>query len=225
MGLVLGHQLREFIFCLVAIGGIEDVSNVIGNFRPHRHLRHVVHGILHQVELASLPGDTGETGRTCVSHSRVIVTSDQLQAMQATINQRFEEVSPVNFRFAEADANPENAAFSILSHSDGDQHGAVANASAVTHLLVSCIENQIGRLSQGPIAPGFQFGVKFLSSAADLRAADVQAAQLLGDLGHFARRYALHIHFSYRQFQRSFAPFPAFQCRRVKVDVPRLRDA
>ena len=55
---VLCHRLGQLGFWGGAVGGIEDRANVCDNFCLHVLVRHLGLGILLQMELAPLPGDT-----------------------------------------------------------------------------------------------------------------------------------------------------------------------
>ena len=64
---------------------------------------------------------------------------------------------------------------------NGHQHRTVHDPPGLAHTLITGIENHIGRLLQGPGAPGLQSGVEQRGAATDLRGgnADLRAHQLL----------------------------------------------
>ena len=71
-----------------AIGRIEHAAQVAADLAPHGDLGHVVHGVLHQVELAALPRHAGEAGPASLAQPGMVVAGDQPHAVQAAVMQR-----------------------------------------------------------------------------------------------------------------------------------------
>ena len=82
--LVSIHKLPKLMLSFVAIRGVEDRAEVRGHRRTHRHLRHILAGILLQVELAALPGNAREH-RFAGRQTLMGVADDQLDTTQAAV--------------------------------------------------------------------------------------------------------------------------------------------
>ena len=179
--------------------------------------------VLHQVELAALPGHAGEAGPASLAQPGVIVAGDQPHAVQAAVDERREERTPVDLGLGERDAHAQDRASAVGRDADRHQHGTIDDAAAVADFFVAGVEDQVGRRAQRPIAPDFQLGIEQLGRPADLHAGDVAAAQFAGDLGHLARGDALHVHLGQGQLQGPFAAFAPFERRRIELDAAGLR--
>ncbi len=75
---------------LGAIRGVEDGSQIGGYLESHRDLRYVLHGVLLQVELATLPRHAVETSFSGRGQSFMGIADDQLDAVQPSLDQRTE---------------------------------------------------------------------------------------------------------------------------------------
>ncbi len=116
----------------------------------------------------------------------------------------------------------QDRALAVGRDADRDQHGTIDDAAAVADFFVAGIEDQVRCRAQRPIAPDFQLGIEQLGRPADLHAGHVAAAELAGDLGHFAGGDALHVHLGQGQLQGPLATFAAFERRRVELDAAGL---
>ena len=83
--LVAGDRLTEASLRFSGLVGVEDATQVPGDIRPHRHLRHVCHGVLNRVKLAPLPRHASQHRLTGGLEAGMIVTCDQLDAPHITI--------------------------------------------------------------------------------------------------------------------------------------------
>jgi hypothetical protein len=95
---------------------------------------------------------------------------------------------------AERHADAQHSAFAVCTDADGDKHGAVYQQTAMAHLLVACVEDEIRAGRQGAVAPELELRIELDRTGAHLGRADLMAAEFLDDLGDFARGDALHIH-------------------------------
>src|SRR5688572_12632148 len=114
-----------------------------------------------------------------------------------------------------------------LVDAHGDQHRAVDDASAVTDLFVASVENQVMEAPQRTSAPGLELLVEQLRGSRHLGRADVQAAELLGDLHDPASRDALDVHLGDGELQRALGAHATLEGLRVEAfafDAPDLRD-
>lgn len=205
---------------------VEDGSDVGGHAVAHVETWDVSLGVLLEMELAALPGHRGKDGLACGGHAWMGVADDELGAAQAACDQRREELAPMSLRFTQRHADAQDGAFAICADADGDEHGAVHQQAAMAHLLVAGIEDEIRAGFQRAVAPELELHIKPGRAGADLGGADLMAAEFLDDLGDFARRDALHIHFGHRECERLFAAHPALQRTGIEVDaVTHLRDA
>ena len=88
----------------------------------------------------------------------------------------------------------------------------------MAHLFVASIEDEIRTGAQRAVAPELEFHIQLGRAGADLGGADLMAAEFLNDLGDFARRDALHIHFGHREGERLLAAHATFKSAIVCVD-------
>jgi|GEM_PF-4792056 len=77
----------------------------------------------------------------------------------------------------------------------------INDGAAVAHFLVTGIQHYEGVLAQIPVTPGIELLIKQRGTAGDFGGADIKAAELLGDPGYFAGRYAGDVHLSQSQLQ------------------------
>lgn len=222
--LVLVNQTSQFLFRVDSVGRVEDLAEIGSDFTPHGDVGNVVERILDQMELASLPGDPWEAGDTGLFDTGMIIADDHLDTMQSSFDERLEEVPPMDFRFAETDTDPEDLAFSLFVDADGDQDSAVPYCPGMADFFVTCVTDQIGRASQRPFSPRLEFCVEEFSSAADLRAADIESAELASDFGDLSGGDPLDVHFGDGEFECPFAPLAALEGRGVEIDVSSLGD-
>jgi hypothetical protein len=78
-------ESTEFFVRLVGISCREEVSNIVGDLFLYFDFGRVVHRVLSQVELAALPGDSGEGCLSGDIESFVSVADDQLDSVQAAL--------------------------------------------------------------------------------------------------------------------------------------------
>ena len=213
----------EFCLSIGCVFGIEDVSDVVGNLLSHADFRCVLHGVLCEVELTSLPWDGRQDGFASCLESGVIVADDKLDSLHSSLAKRLQEVTPVDFGFGQRDADAEHRSMSAGEDSDGDQDGTVSNRSIDTDFLVSCVENEVLDLSEFSVAPLVEFVVEAGSGTADLCAGDIESTQFGSDFSDLPRRDTLDIHFRDSQFQSSFTSFSSFECGGIELAVASLR--
>ncbi len=87
------------------------------------------------------------------------------------------------------------AAMAVPGDAHGHQHGTVDQSPSLAHTLVARIENDVGRLLQGPVVPDGEARVELLGGAADLGRRDrhLWPQQFDQNVGHLAGGDALHI--------------------------------
>jgi len=88
--------------------------------------------------------------------------------------------------FAQGHADAQNGAFAIQPNAQGDEHGAVQQASAPADFFVTSVDENVRETAQRAIAPDFQFGVQRRGALADLGGTDGVATELFDDGGDFA---------------------------------------
>ncbi len=87
----------------------------------------VMDGVLGQVILATLPGDAGEHGLASGAQARMIVGGDEGEPPHAAGHQAVQEGPPVGLGLAESTGDPEDPAALIGPHTDGREHGGIAD--------------------------------------------------------------------------------------------------
>ena len=128
--------------------------------------------------------------------------------------------------FAEGDADAEDGAFAIGADADGDEHGAVAQETAVAHFFIAGIEDKIGAGVQRAVAPELEFDIEFGGAGTDLGGADLVAAEFLDDFGDLAGGDALDIHLRHCQHEGLLATDAFFEGGGIETDaVAHLGDA
>lgn len=167
-----GDDLSEAEFGAWAVLSEEDAADVGGDFFTHVEARDVGLCVLLKVELAALPGDGGKDGAASGGEASVVVGDEELEALQAACLQALEERAPVDFGLAECDAEAEDLAFSIGTDTEGDEDGAVENATRLADLFVASIEDDVGKSAERAGAPIGERIVEFSSAMTDVSGAD-----------------------------------------------------
>ncbi len=122
--LVAGHDILEPPLDLGRLVGVEDAAEVACDLRSHGDLGHVSHCVLHEMELAALPGHSGEDGLPGGLESGVVVADDELDAVHAAGDEAFKELPPVRLGFGELHAAAEDAPLAVRADHDGREEGA-----------------------------------------------------------------------------------------------------
>jgi hypothetical protein len=76
------------------------------------------------MELAALPGHSGEDGLPGGLESGVVVADDELDAVHAAGDEAFKELPPVRLGFGELHAAAEDAPLAVRADHDGREEGA-----------------------------------------------------------------------------------------------------
>jgi hypothetical protein len=152
------------------------------------------HGVLHEVELAALPGHSGEDGLLSSLESGVVVTDDELDAVHAAVYQALEKLAPVRLGLAQLHATAEDASLAVGTDPDGREEGTRHDRPVVPDLFVAGIEDEVGDLADWPVSPGPELLVEFGCRSAQLRGRDVEATEFLDNGRHLPSADALDIH-------------------------------
>ena len=107
---------------LVLIRGVKGGPDIRGHRRTHGHLRHILPGILLQMELAALLGNAREDGFSGRLETLMGVTYDQFETVQTPIFQLGQERPPVDFGFRERHRAAQYIAVALGINATGDQH-------------------------------------------------------------------------------------------------------
>jgi hypothetical protein len=102
------YDFIQISFCRGTIRGIEDGTEDFSHFAAHSLPGHVGTGILLQVKLASLPGNTGKDGDPSGFQPLVGIADDELYAIQAPCYQALQDGSPVDFVLAQRDGDSQD---------------------------------------------------------------------------------------------------------------------
>ena len=147
--LVAGHGVAEPSLSLGRLICITDAAEIVGDLRPHCDLRHVHRGDLHEMELAVLPGHSGEDGLSAGLEPGVVVAGDELVAVHAAGDEAFEELPPVRLGFGELYAAAEDTSLAVGADPDGREEGARHDRPFAANLLVAGIEDEVGDRRKG----------------------------------------------------------------------------
>jgi len=182
-------------------------------------------GVLLEVELAALPGAGGEDGAAGGGEARMVIADEELEAAEAALLEAHEKVAPVDFGLAEGDAGAKDLAQAVGADAQGDEHGAVDDATAVADLFISGIEDDVGEGGEGPGAPAFEFGIEARSAVADVGGGDGGAAKFFEDGGDFAGGDALDVHLCEGELESLLAADAFFESGGIEVEIAAdLRD-
>jgi len=193
-------------------------AEVGDDLRPHGNLRNVGHGVLHEMELAALPGHPGEDGLPCSLESGMVVADDELHTPHATIDEALKEGSPVRLGLAELNAAAEDAPLAVGADADGREQCTGHDRPVVANLFVAGIEDEVGDLANRPVPPSPELLVEFGRCPAHQGGGDVEAAEFLDDGRHLPGADALHVHLGDGQGHRPFAADASFE--RLVIERP-----
>jgi len=152
------------------------------------------HGVLARVELAPLPGHSGHGRLPSRLQPSMVVADDQLDAVHASFLMALKELSPVSLCLTHSDTAAEDRPFAIGGDSDGGEHRTGHYGTTMADLFVPSVEDQVGDPAEGPVPPGGHLLVALGSCPTDLGGSDLEAAQLLHDLGHLPGADTLDVH-------------------------------
>ena len=102
---VFGGDGFELVLSGQQIRRIENGAEVVGDFFPHVDFGDEGQGVLLEMELATLPGDTGKASGQGGAETCVVVTDDQAQAVETPELETGEELAPMDFSFTEFGAD------------------------------------------------------------------------------------------------------------------------
>ena len=141
------------------VRAIEEGADVAGDGGALVHARHMGLGVLLEMKLAALPGDTREDRLAGGDEAFMIITDEQPGGMEAALLQVAEKGAPMDLRFTEGDTDAQDTAFAIGADAHGDQHGTVEHVAPLPDFFIAGVEEDIAAGRQGPGAPAFQFKV------------------------------------------------------------------
>ena len=102
---VFGGDGFEAALSFCQVGSMEDGAEVGGDFLAHVDFGDEVHGVLLEMELATLPGNSCKACGEGGTETGMVVADDQAQAVESTGLKAGEELAPVDFGFAESGAD------------------------------------------------------------------------------------------------------------------------
>ena len=111
------------------VRGIEDRAKHRGDGFSRLLPGDELAGVLLQMELAALPGNRGQYRPAGGLEPRMVVGDDELGAMKPAGKQTLQEAPPVDLGFARGHRATEHPALARSLDADGDQHGAIMDAS------------------------------------------------------------------------------------------------
>ena len=95
--------------------------------------------------------------------------------------------APLHFHFGPRNTDAEHAAMTTRQDAYRDEHRGITHGAINSHLFVASIQNQVLYRCDGPVSPCIEFVIEQRGGSTHLRAGDVEATQLGGDLGHLSR--------------------------------------
>ena len=207
------------------IGAIENGADGVGDGGALVQARHMRLGILLEMELAALPGDARKDRLAGGPEAFVVITDDQPWGMETALLETGEKGAPMDLRFAQGDADAQDAAFAIGADAQSNEHGTIENLPPLPDFFIAGVDEDIAAGFDWPGTPAFQLGVEPGSALADLGGADRLAAELFDDGRDFAGGNALHIHFGQGQFEGLFAADALLEGGGIEVQIAaHLRD-
>ena len=216
---VFGGDGFEAALSFGQIGSMEDGAEVVGDFFTHMDFGDEGHGVLLEMELATLPGDTGKASGEGGAETGVVVTDDQAQAVETPGLEAGEELAPMDFGFTKFGADAQDGAFAVGINADSDEHGTRANDAVHADFFITRIHDEIGERAEGTVAPFIQFEIEVCGGAADLGGGDVQTAELFEDGGDFAGGDTLDIHLCDGEFEGAFTAETFFESGGIEGNV------
>ena len=207
------------------IRAIEDGADGVGDGGALVQTRHISLGVLLEMELAALPGDTREHGLAGGAEAFVVIADDQRGGMEAALLEAGEKGAPMDFSFAQGGADAQDGAFAIGADTQGDEHGAIEDLAALTDLFITGVNENVATGFQGAGAPAFQFGIEPGGALADLGGTNGLAAELFDDGRDLAGGNALDVHFGQGQFEGLFTADALLEGGGIEVQIAAdLRD-
>ena len=123
------------------------------------------HGILLEVKLTALAGDSRQTGGQAGVQTGMIIPDDELDAVEASLLQAGQKVAPMHFGFTEFGADAQDRTFALMVNTQGHEDGAGAHGASQAHFLIAGVQNQEFKPAQGTEAPEGQFLIQFSGDA------------------------------------------------------------
>jgi len=208
---VVGDDFLEAGFGSEATGAIKHAADGTGDFLAQLDPGHIRLGVLLQVKLAALPRDGPKDGFAGGGHAGVVVADDAQSPAEAALDKALEEGSPMDFGFAEGDADAEQGTLASGGDAEGDEDGAIPELAIMANLFVAGVKHQIGIGAERAGTPFLEFGVEEFGAVANLGGTDAGAAEFFHDGGDFPGGDALDIHFSQGEFEGLFGANAFFQ--------------
>ena len=199
-------EVLETFLGVVKIVGVEDASDVGGDFALEMLLGDVFLSVLLEVKLASLPRSAAQCAFKGRFEAAVGIGGDQIRNADAALLEAVEKIAPMDFCFRERTTDAEDHAFAVIApDSVSNERGAVADNPIDADLVVGGIKGDIGDRRQRPGPPFLKLGVELLVEIGDLAGGDFEAAEIFHDFGNAAGAHPLDIHGGDGGFEGAFA--------------------
>ena len=167
-GGIESDDFLEAAFSARTIRAVEDTADGFGDGGPLVQAGDIGLGILLEVELAALPRHGRKDGGAGGAQAGVVVADDELDAVETALLQALEELAPMDFGFAQGDADAQDGAFALGVDAQGDEDGAIQELAPVPDLFVASIQDQVGKGGQRAGAPGWELGIELGGALTDL---------------------------------------------------------
>ena len=178
-GGIEGDDFLEASFSGWPIRAVEHTADGVGDGGALVQAGDIGLGILLEVELAALPRHGRKDRGARCAHAGMVIADHELDAVETALLQALEELAPMDFGFAQRDADAQNGAFALGVDAQGDEDGAIQELAPMADLFVAGIQDQAGKGTQGAGAPGLELGIELGGALTDLGRANGGAAELL----------------------------------------------
>jgi hypothetical protein len=104
----------------------------------------MVNGILAQVKLTALPGDTREHSFSGRLQPGVIIAADEGNAMQPSFHQGLQELAPVDLGLGGRHLDTQDAPAAVRENPDSRQDRGIDDLVIQSDALIAGIQDQVG---------------------------------------------------------------------------------
>ena len=194
------------------------------------HARHMSLSILLKMELAALPGDSGERFCLCFTDTLVIIAGDAVRPVHPSQNKALNEGSPVLRCFGKANRNAQyHAPPGFSFNTNGNKYSTITYDVIPSHFGIGGIKEKMGYGRNGPISPFFKKVIELSRTLAYISSRDpVSSTYLIHHFGDFAGRNSLQIHLSNDEVESPVNSRASFKSRndgsKGSLRIPYLRD-
>ena len=143
---------------------------------------------------------------------RMVVTDGEDHAAQAASFQTDKELFPTCRTLPIGHLHSEHLAPAFPVNADGHKHCSGSNHGVLPHLLIPCVQDQVGIFAvKLSTAKASQFLIELLVEPTDRTRAKTALSELFADRLDLPSRYSLDVHLGERRHQRLLTALIAFE--------------